>query len=213
MERIDRVFAHEGTFSGHQLEEDRAEREQIRPRVDRIALDLLGRQIASRAENHPGERRDATGQRGVLRELRDAEIQDLRGARPGEEDVFGLEIAMDQPRACAATRPLARADAMRRVSAWETGPLPIGTRRVSPSSSSETRYGRPFAIPTSNTLTMLGWSSDAVILASCRNRSTACPSPRSAWVSTLSATSRPSRGSVARYTSPIPPRASSATTR
>ncbi len=36
MERIDRVIAHEGPLSRHQLEENRAEREQIRPRIDRI---------------------------------------------------------------------------------------------------------------------------------------------------------------------------------
>ncbi len=72
-------------------------RKQIRPRIDRIALDLLGREIAGRSQDDPGERREAAWQRGILRELRDAEVQDLRRARPGHEDVLGLEIAMHQP--------------------------------------------------------------------------------------------------------------------
>ena len=97
MERIDRVLAHEGPLSRHQLEENRAEREQIRPRIDRITLDLLGCQITGGAKDDPGERRETAWQCGILRELRDAEVQDLRGAGLGQEDVLGLEIAMDQP--------------------------------------------------------------------------------------------------------------------
>ena len=97
MKRIDRVFAHESALSGQQLEENRAEREQIRPRIDRITLDLLGSQIAGGAEDYPGKRRETAGQCGILRELRDAEVEDLRRAGFGQEDVLRLEIAMDQP--------------------------------------------------------------------------------------------------------------------
>ena len=97
VERIDRVLARESTPARHQLEENRSQREQVRPRIDRIALDLLGREIAGRSQDDPGERREAGWQRGILRELRDAEVEDLRRARRGQEDVLGLEIAMDQP--------------------------------------------------------------------------------------------------------------------
>ena len=97
MERIDRVFAHEGALPGHQLEKNRAEREQIRPRIDRITLDLLGCQITGGAKDDAGERRETAWQCGILRQLRNAEVEDLRGAGPGQEDVFGLEIAVDQP--------------------------------------------------------------------------------------------------------------------
>ena len=97
MERIDRVVAHEGPLSGHQLEENRAEREQIRPRIDRITFDLLGRQITGGAKHNAGERRETAWQCRILCELRDAKIQDLRGAGFGQEDILGLEIAVDQP--------------------------------------------------------------------------------------------------------------------
>ena len=77
MEGIDRVLAREGTLACHQLEENRSQREQIRPRIDRIALDLLGCEIAGRAQDHSRQGREAAWQRGILRELRDAKVQDL----------------------------------------------------------------------------------------------------------------------------------------
>ena len=196
---VDGVLAREGTLSRHAASGVRRQREEIGPLIDRLSLYLLGCEVAGRAQDHARERCEPPWQRGILHELRDAEVQDLGGARSSDEDrLSGLRSRWTSPHACAATRPPVTAHAMRRASSSETGPRPIGTRKASPSRSSVTRYGRPFDIPTSNTLTMLGWSSDAVMRASCRNRSIACTSPRSVLVSVLRAMSLLSCGSSAR---------------
>ena len=81
MQGVDGVVAREGTLSRHQLEKNGPQREQIGPLIDRLTLDLLGCEIAGRAQDHARECRDAAWQRGILHELRDAEVQDLGGAR------------------------------------------------------------------------------------------------------------------------------------
>src|SRR6516225_2443292 len=52
---------------------------------------------------------------------------------------------------------------------------------------------------------MLDWFSDASVFASCSKRATRIASFENDAGSTFSATSRPSAGSRARYTSPMPP--------
>ena len=138
MERIDRVFAHEGALTGHQLEENRAEREQIRPRIDRITLDLLGCQVTGGAKDHPVSVARPRGSAGscasfAMPKSRIFAVPDLV-----RKTFSGLRSRWTNPRAWAATRPLVRAEAMLRASAGASGPLPIGARKVSPSSSSET---------------------------------------------------------------------------
>src|SRR5262245_36835398 len=58
---------------------------------------------------------------------------------------------------------------------------------------------------------MFGWESDANSRASRSNRASRSGSVANSWGSILIATSRPSRESRARYTSPIPPAPSGAT--
>src|SRR5262245_57548340 len=85
------------------------------------------------------------------------------------------------------------------------GPPFSRSRSVSPSSSSDTMKGVASSVPMSNTARMLGWLSAAAARASCSNRRRRSTSAEPAVGSTLIATSRPRRGSRARYTSPIPP--------
>ena len=59
-------------------------------------------------------------------------------------------------------------------------------------------------------VTMFGWLSDASERASRSKRASRSASPATASGRTLIATSRPSFGSLARYTSPIPPAPSGA---
>jgi hypothetical protein len=65
--------------------------------------------------------------------------------------------------------------------------------------------------PTSYRVQMCGWLSAETILASVSKRALASGFTERSGDSTLIATSRPSRVSRARYTSPMPPAPSSAT--
>ena len=67
-----------------------------------LASHLLGRHVADRAQHGPGlgrggGRREAAGRLAALEalELGEAEVEDLHAAVPGDEDVLGLEIAVD----------------------------------------------------------------------------------------------------------------------
>jgi hypothetical protein len=81
------------------LGHDDAEREQIRRWPNRLAEELLGRHVRGRPQHHPvlGEPLLALRVRG----LRDAEVEQLHEVRGGahEEDVCGLDVAVDDARA------------------------------------------------------------------------------------------------------------------
>ena len=95
-----RIPEERGTPGDH-LVEDAAERVDVRPRVERLALALLGGHVDRRPEHHPAHRqvRSAREIGSVLSKLGHAEIQNLDEdravARRFEEDVVGLQIAMD----------------------------------------------------------------------------------------------------------------------
>ena len=96
--------------SGH-LVEDKAEREQIGPNVDVLAARLLRRHVIDRTDGKPWARqhlgslqRCRRRQRRILPvserrlqwgELCDAEIEHLRMTVSRDEDVGGLDVAMD----------------------------------------------------------------------------------------------------------------------
>lgn len=79
------------------------------------------------------------------------------------------------------------------------------SERLLPSTSSITRKSRSSQDPKSKTATRCGWLSRAAVWASSRNRAVADSSACSPS-SSFTATDRPRTSSVARQTSPIPPR-------
>jgi hypothetical protein len=90
--------------AGEHLVEHRADGEQIRSSVHRIARRVLRRHVARRAEYHSiaGER-----QQRALRlfdgHARNAEVEQLR-AVPGQEDVRGFQVAMQHAAAMQRTQ-------------------------------------------------------------------------------------------------------------
>src|SRR6266850_1306729 len=86
-----RQRAREGRFAVPQLVKAHAERVDVGRGVDRLALHLLRRHIGRRADHAPGRRQPVL----VVDELGDAEVEDLRLPAIGDEDVVGLQVAMD----------------------------------------------------------------------------------------------------------------------
>ena len=102
--RLSRRVPVERAAPGEHLVEDRAEGEDVRTRVGGLALDLLGRHVAERAEHDPrlGPRR---GRRQIgartafldVRELGQAEVEDLHAPVARHEEVLGLQVPVDDP--------------------------------------------------------------------------------------------------------------------
>ncbi len=95
--------ASKGGLAGEHLVEHASQGEEIGARVDRLPPRLLGRHVADGADHLAGlgEGVDDGGVCGVVRRSerrqlqRDAEVEDLDAAVVGEEEVLGLEVAMD----------------------------------------------------------------------------------------------------------------------
>ena len=87
---------------------------------------------------------------------RQAEIQNLRPARPGDHDVLRLEVAVDDAR--LVCRGQAVGDLVTRSSRrfMGTGPLRSCSRSVPPSMTSDTMNGVSPSIAASKTVRMLG---------------------------------------------------------
>ena len=86
----------ERPLAGQALVQHAAERVHVGARVDRFAADLLGRDVLDRA--HQLTRAGQAGDRGRL--LRQAEVRQvavLTAGAPGDQDVGGLDVAMDEP--------------------------------------------------------------------------------------------------------------------
>ena len=85
----------ECTPASDKLVKQRTEAEDIATRVDRPALRLLGGHVRRGAEYRAGLRHRYVAARRV--ELRDAEIEQLRDALGGDDNVRRLEIAVQDP--------------------------------------------------------------------------------------------------------------------
>ena len=123
----------------------------------------------------------------------------------------GLMSRCTKPFWWAAERPSAIWAAISADSVGGIGPRFKRARSVSPATYSETAYRTPSCSPTSKSGTTFGCESAATARASFSKRRTLSGSPAWAAVRILTATSRWSRVSKARKTSPIPPAPTDAT--
>ena len=94
-QRGDRRVGRERHRAGDGLDQGEAEGVDVGPAVDRLALGLLGRGVAGRAEHRalglgPGRLGQGPGQ---------AEVGDAEAAVVAEEEVGGLDVAVDEPAA------------------------------------------------------------------------------------------------------------------
>ena len=87
-----------GPHAGDHLVEHDAHRPEIGAVIDLAGVaQLLGRHVHQRAQHGPGGGRPLVGRVALAHHLGDAEVEELhRPARLAEEDVVGLEIAVDQ---------------------------------------------------------------------------------------------------------------------
>ena len=86
------AVALEGPPPGQHLEHHDAERVDVRPLGRRLATGLLGAHVLDRPQGRPGQRHLGLGDRPG-----DPEVGHLDPAVLGEEDVPGLDVAMDDP--------------------------------------------------------------------------------------------------------------------
>ena len=172
------------------------------------ALDLLGRHVRRRADEHPDAVRGAAALERVGEGAGDAEVGDHHAPVAGEQHVVGLEVAVDHAGGVGA------ADAARRLRRPRRGPAPAGSAPEraraadsdSPSTSSMVRNFSPSCSPMSKTRATFLWVTRRASFTSRRKRSRMPGVATSSRRSTLSATISSSSRSRARYTVPMPPR-------
>ncbi len=129
----------EGRQPGRRVGQYGAQREDVRRPRDARAEDLLGRHVAGRADRHAGRGQGggaAPGLRpgGAVDGAGDAEV-DQEGPVEGEEDVGGLDVAVDQAQLVHRRQRLAEARAER--------PYRVGGQRAAvPDGSREGGTGR-----------------------------------------------------------------------
>ena len=99
---LERRVPLEGQAARQHLEEDDAQRVDVRARVGLLALDLLGRHVLGRPDHHAGAR-DPLG----LDRAGDPEIHDPGVAVAVDHDVLGLEVAVDDAQAVGFRQALA----------------------------------------------------------------------------------------------------------
>ena len=102
--RLRARLAREGPSARQHLVEHRPEREDVGARVGGLAAHLLGRHVADRSQDRARLRRARGGRRAGLAAVapaafpfREAEVEDLQPALPGDEDVLRLQVAVDDP--------------------------------------------------------------------------------------------------------------------
>jgi hypothetical protein len=109
-ERLGGAVRLEGTPPAQHLVQDRSEREQVGSLIDFAAAHLLGRKIAERAadrrigvQRQRGSRRRLAG--AILRETRETEVENLDPVRAGDEQVLGLQVAVDDAALVGSRQP------------------------------------------------------------------------------------------------------------
>ena len=96
VQHVDDRRAAEGRTAGDHLEQNGSRREKIRPGVDRIAEDLLGRHVPRGADHDPAARqrgRRTARPRGLV--ARQSEIEQLDPMR-GQKHVRRLQVAVNE---------------------------------------------------------------------------------------------------------------------
>ena len=193
-----RGVAAEGAAAAQHLVQHAAEAEDVGAVVDGVAAHLLGRHVAdgARAPSRGRSRARASGTRKprarrcrVL--ARQPEVEDLEAPVAGDEQVLGLEVAVDD--ALVVRRREARSGlAPRTQPPFAAAAARRAARRAgsAPSSSSITAYAIVPAWPRSWIARMFGWESAATMRASRSKRARASWFSASRSGSTLTATSR-----------------------
>ena len=91
--------APEGVLPPQKFVEDHPEGEEVGPRVHRLRPHLLGGHVSHRPHQHAGlggaRGRHLLGVHAHGGELGEAEVEDLDAPVRGEEEVLGLEVAVD----------------------------------------------------------------------------------------------------------------------
>src|SRR6266496_125528 len=166
---------------------------------------LLGRQVTNGAHHRPWISNLLPGIEfrtdtlvALWPQLRQTKVEDLHAAVIGDEEIFGLQIAMGDPSFMRRCETLSNLLSVVTRLAWGSGPSLSCPRSSSPSRSSETMYGEPSCTPISYTARMFGWFNVPAACASCSNRCNRSASCESAAGRTLIATSRFSFSSRAR---------------
>ncbi len=138
-------------------------------------------------------------------------VSSTRSVPSSSSTLAGLRSRCSTPEVWAARSAPSRSTPIRAASAASTGPCSaMRSAREGPSINSRTMYGRSSSSTTSWTTMMFGWLSWARARASRRVRSrrrrASAADSVSSKGSSFTATPRPSSWSVARQTTPMPPR-------
>ena len=214
-QELDVRVARERSTAGEQFEQHHAERKHVAACVERLVL-TPARATCTRSCRaiDAGPRVPAVTVRvasvasaGRSASFAEPEVGQLRIAVLGNQDVGGLDVAVQNPGS------VRRGETVRHAG-QQVDDLPPGRASrpwpsrcsVPPSTNSVTRYCRPSSSPASWTVRMCGWLSADAIWASRWKRRRADSSARFEERN-LSATGRFKRVSWARNTSPMPPSA------
>ena len=187
-ERGDGGVGGEGHDAGDRLVEHERQRVDIGASVDTVAEGLFGRRIPGRADRHPGR----LGQRRLGQGARQAEVGDAQAGLVVEEEVGGLDVAVDEAPGVRVGEPLRRLRAPT-DSAWETlrrSPSSSMSRSDPPPRNSSTRNGPWSSSPQSCTASTLACARAAADCASARKRRRKPLSAARAGCRTLTATRR-----------------------
>jgi hypothetical protein len=215
VQRLHRARALERAPAREHLVEDRPQGEDVGAVVDGLAPHLLRRHVAHRPDHRARARPPREGGQagGVARvdgllalgQLGEAEVQDLDEPVARHEQVLRLQVAVHDPvlvgrgEASRDLQPVVEGAVRRQRRLAEAGPQRLALEQL------RDDVVGPVLVPMSYTATMLGWLKPPAARASSSKRRRLSSSPASAEGRILTATSRPSRLSRARNTSPMPP--------